>query len=262
MTPILHSEMPYDPLRLRPLPGVQPLGDAPWLLADEVYAAQMAQRRALLATRRDEVLALDPGAGAAARELLELVLDQLQGVAGFERRGTRMRCPDGTEVEIGGDAPLAVLGALVQEDLCLLMRRGDEHVLVGAVLCFPASWTLAEKFLRPLVRIHAPVPGYAQDLGRRVQRMFDAVRPGQTLWRANALWYDSAELHSPRREGAPRVATSAAPPFLRSERQCILKLESSGAAVFSIHTYMMERARVEHLFGPAPAVESHSQAGG
>ena len=33
-------------------------------------------------------------------------------------------------------------------------------------------------------------------------------------------------------------------PFLRSERQCILRLPQSGAVVFSIHTYVLARADV------------------
>jgi hypothetical protein len=54
-------------------------------------------------------------------------------------------------------------------------RRGDEHVLTAAVLCFPASWHLADKIGRPLTTIHVPVKVYDETLARRVQRLFDGV---------------------------------------------------------------------------------------
>ena len=34
--------LPYDVMTPRPLPGIAPLGDAPWFLVDDAYAAQMA----------------------------------------------------------------------------------------------------------------------------------------------------------------------------------------------------------------------------
>lgn len=131
----------------------------------------------------------------------------------------------------------------MQEDLCILHKSGDEHVLTGAVLCFPASWMLAEKFMAPLIGIHAPVQGYDAGIAARVQRMFDGVQAGRPLWRFNALWYDDPALHQPRSAHARREETEAETgSFLRSERQCILRLPQSRAVVFSIHTFVLPRA--------------------
>ena len=121
-----------------------------------------------------------------------------------------------------------------------MMLPGEtEHVLGGAILCFPASWTLAQKIGRPLVRIHKYVRKYDDGVGVRVQRMFDAIRPERPMWRANAHLEDSPELFTPRDETTPHAAKSANPPYLRSERQTLMRLPETGAVVFAIHTWMV-----------------------
>ncbi|AVO37297.1 heme-dependent oxidative N-demethylase family protein [Pukyongiella litopenaei] len=243
MTAILQSSIPYHPLAPRRLPGIAPLDMADWLQRDDAFAAQMAERDRLIATRRAEVLALDDAARPAAVELLETVLDlAYPGATGTVRR------PDGVGVTLDRGDPLGTLGRLVQEDLCILEKRGAEHVLTGAVLCFPASWTLSEKFLRPLIAIHTPVDSYDANMATRVQRLFDGVQPGRPLWRSNALWYADPDLHQPRREADPRPEQADATlPYLRSERQSVLRLPRTRAVVFSIHTYVLARADMQGL---------------
>lgn len=241
---ILQKHLPYTPWAdpgMTRSPGIQPLETGDWLVMDEAYAGQMAERDRLIALVPEQVHALDPSALSAAQELLDLLLDDLARRPGFEVSADTAVRPDGVTVPIDRDAPLATAGRLVQEDLCLLQKRGAEHVLTGAILCFPASWTLAEKFLRPLIRIHRPVAPYDGDLAIRVQRLFDGLRPGRVLWRANAHLYADPALFHPRREAAPREASADVAPYLRSERQCLLRLPRSGAVVFSIHTYVLRR---------------------
>lgn len=225
---------PWDDPRLTRLPGIQPLDPADWLRRDEAYAAQMAERDRLIATRPEAVHALTLRGEAAAAELYAHVLAQLEGP---RVEGALIR-PDGVAVPLDPTRPLLTLGRLVQEDLCLLEEDGGEHVLTGAILCFPASWTLAEKIGRPLTGIHTPVAVYDEGLARRVQRLFDAIRPEQPLWRANALLYEDPALHQPRREGESRPRPGQRD-FLRSERQCLLRLPQTRAVVFSIHTYVL-----------------------
>jgi hypothetical protein len=235
---IVQKTIPYDPFAPRAMPGIQPLALADWLLSDDAFAGQMALRDRLLAERRADVLALDETAEPAAQELLDLVLAQIGADPGDPVIRT-----DGVCAPIDRGDPMGTLGRLVQEDLCILEKRGDEHVLTAAALCFPASWTLSQKFLRPLIGIHDPVASYDAGIAARVQRLFDGVQPDRPLWRFNALWYDDPDLHQPRAEGERRnpvdPATAA---FLRSERQCILRLPQTRAVVFSIHTYVIARA--------------------
>jgi len=247
MTEVLQKRLPFDPHAPRRLPGTQPLDPDDWTMTDDAYAGQMAVRAGLLADRPDIVLQCDPTAMDAAGELLEIVLDLFRRDPGrgFAVDGDRVRRPDGVSVTVEADAPLRTLGHLLQEDLCLLEKRGEEHVLTGAVLCFPASWRLDEKFLRPLVAIHDPVHDYDDGVARRVQRLFDGVQPGRPLWRFNRLWYQDAALHQPRSVHERRPGSRATDgPYLRCERQTILRLPRTGAVVFAIHTFVLARADV------------------
>ncbi len=241
--PILHDALPFkvwmEP-RLSRLPGIQPLDPAEWLRVDEAYAAQMAERARLIDQHPERVHALLPQGVAAAGELLAMVLDRLPGL-GFRRDGDGWLRPDGMRVAVAADAPLLSLGRLLQEDFCLLQEGPDgHHVLTGAILCFPASWTLAEKIGRGMPGIHVPVASYDDGMASRVQRLFDMIRPEQPLWRANALAYADPALFQPRREGEAKPP-SGPKAYLRSERQCLLRLPETRAVVFSIHTYLVRR---------------------
>ncbi|PRX35050.1 Protein of unknown function [Meinhardsimonia xiamenensis] len=241
---ILHRAFPaglWDDPRLGRLPGIQPVAAGDWLRVDEAFAAQMRLRDQLIATRPREVIAELPGATPAVRETLERVLEALSALAGYRIGSGEVRRPDGRRVVLESARPLATLGRLCQEDFCILEKRGREHVLVAAVLCFPASWRLDEKLGRPLTAIHAPVAPYTDELARRVQRLFDGLRPERPLWRANLLEYDDPALFQPRSEHAPRRQASPRPAYLRSERQCLVKLPRTGAVVFSIHTHVIRR---------------------
>lgn len=240
MARILQKSIPHDALNPRPLPGIQPLDLDTWLHADDAFAGQMQRRETLLRNQRANVLAMDDSARPAAQELLDLVLERAYG-----GRADQVTRPDGVTVLIDREDPMGTLGRIVQEDFCILEKAegATEHVLTAAVLCFPASWRLAEKFMRPLTAIHVPVDVYDDNLARRVQRLFDGVHPGRPLWRFNALWYADPELHQPRSANAPRpVEDAQSGTYLRSEKQCILRLPKTRAVVFSIHTYVIERA--------------------
>lgn len=230
------------------LPGLVPVNPGEWLLVDDAFDAQMAYREALLDSRRAAVVALEESARAAADELLAVVLSEVAALSGYRRDGERVLRPDGVWVRVDRSDPLGTLGRLVQEDIAILEKRAGEdrsageHVLTGAVLCFPASWSLAQKMGRALTTIHAPVESYDAGLAPRVQRLFDGLQVARPIWRANALIYGDADLHQPRREGEGR-AMGPGPRWLRVERQTLRRLPESGAVIFGIHTFV-QRAEV------------------
>ena len=243
---ILHRTLPDDLREPRALPGVAPLGAEDWLRVDEAYAGQMALRRRLLAEQHGDVVAYTEGSHAAAREVYAMTLAKLPGL-GFEARDEEILCPDGVRVQVNPEDPLGTLGALVQCDICIMDKRPGmaEHHLSAAVLCFPAGWVLAEKMGRGLLRIHAPVESYDADITRRVQRLFDGVQVGRPLWRSNRHAETRAELFTPMAEaakfGSPREPTPPDAPFVRCERQTVLRLPETRAVVFVIHTYVVRR---------------------
>jgi len=239
---IFQKQIPFD-VTSRALPGIQPAQQDEWLTIDDAFAQQMAYRTSLIGHRRGTVLAMEDGALPAAVELLGCALGIVttNPQLGYKVEGDLMTRPDGASIRIDETDPLGTLGRLVQQDLCILEKQGNEHVLTGAVLCFPASWSLAEKFQRPLTRIHDPVPDYDDQIARRVQRLFDGVQVGRPLWRFNKLWYLHPDLHQPRsRIGDPREKPGkGGPSYFRSEKQVIFRLPKTQAVVFSIHTFVL-----------------------
>ena len=143
-------------------------------------------------------------------------------------------------VEIDFDEPMMFLGRLVQNDFCILQKANEEHVLTAASLCFPASWSLDEKFLKPLIDIHVPVKEYDDNIAKRVQRLFDGLQINQPVWRFNAMYYEDPNLFQPRSINQPR--RKPAPNkvnYFRSERQTLIKLPESEAIIFGIHTFVV-----------------------
>ena len=241
MKPILQSRLPFAPWldpRTRRLPGVVPLDYADWLQVDDAYARQLAYKAKLMSERREPVLMMDPSCMDAAKELLQVALSNLPN--GFTLGGS-ITCPDGRTVAPDDNAPFETLSKLFQEDFVILQKQGDTHVLTGALLCFPASWSLAEKFNKPLTAIHDPVAEYDATIARSVERMFAAIRVEQPLMRSNALVYADPDLHHPRR-GSDTLRDAGQAGYIRSERQCMVRLPQTQAVVFSIHTYLVRQA--------------------
>ncbi|MFT6912900.1 MAG: hypothetical protein ACJAQW_001507 [Paracoccaceae bacterium] len=241
---ITQASLPFTPWAdrgLASLPGMQPVPQGAWLQVDDAYGAQMQRRTDLLAQKPEQVCAMLPTAASAVLEMLEQVVGDLGKRDGFAVGPDSVSCPDGRHVVRDTQRPLETLCGLVQEDFCVLQEDPDSksHVLTAAILCFPASWTLAEKMGRPLIGIHDTVEEYDDTLARRVQRLFDVLRVGQPLWRANALVYAEPELFQPRPGGVRRAQPTGDGLFLRSERQSLLRLPVSRAVVFSIHTYVV-----------------------
>lgn len=242
MREICQDKLPFYPWleeKLRRLPGMQVMDPADWLVVDEAYGPQMTYREELLAERRDQVYQMSDAATPAAEEVLAAILASLAVTPGYAFSDGAVTCPDGRVVRIEDGPPLVQAARLVQEDLVLMEKRGAEYALSGAVLCFPASWSLAEKFNRGLIGIHQPVEDYDDDIARRVGRMFDLIKPERPMWRANALVYGNPDLHQPRREDARRKTDPTGRFWARIERQGLRRLANTGVVVFTIHTYVV-----------------------
>jgi len=136
-------------------------------------------------------------------------------------------------------------------------------------LCFPSSWSLTEKFGKPLHRIHDPVPGFGT--GTRpaevISRMFDNLQ-GQAVERFNWSVQANDALYHPLSD-RQRIARAADRPsnfpdgdinahaFIRVERQTLRKLPLSRDILFTIRIHLdplavlarhPERARIAASF--------------
>ena len=180
----------------------------------------MSYRRELMQTRRDAVFRTMDTAEAACIELQDII------------------CGEGGYPVSADEAPLLDAAGHVQEDLCILQKQGNQHILTAAVMCFPSSWDVRQKIGRSIASIHGPVPEFS-DVSTTVERMLSAIRVEQPLGRANFLFYTDPELHQPRGEGIDKPIDPDAPRYIRVERQTFRRLPETLAVVFAIHTYVV-----------------------
>lgn len=237
---------PFDGGAFRQAMGLMALKPQDWIEIDGKYAADMAEKRRLLAERRDEVFAALPEAGPAARELLDLLTDHLLArfPDRFSRGGSAVQATaTGAVVDLERLHPLDAAGRLVQEDLCLMQPGPDGYRLTAASLCFPTRWRLSEKIGRPMAAIHTPVPYYAEKLERPVDRFFERLKADKPVWRLNWSLTDDPNLFQPTGHSRPDVDTGIARDnagtrvFLRIERQTLRRLPETGAICFGIRIY-------------------------
>ena len=236
---IFQKQIPYDTTHPK-LPGTRPISPDEWIICDDAFSQQMALRDELIETKKDKVLAISDEAQDAAVELLKMTLDFCITKLGYKKKVNKIIRPDKVSIEIDLNEPMTFLGRLVQNDFCILQKKENEHVLTAAALCFPASWSLEEKFLKPLIDIHVPVKPVSYIIAKRVQRLFDGLQINRPLWRFNALYYEDPHLFQPRRVNKPRIKPAPNKAnYFRSERQTFIKLPKSGAIIFGIHTFVV-----------------------
>ena len=245
----------FEPGPYRMAMGLTACPRADWIELDHHYPAEMAERRHLLATRRDEIFAAIPGSESARRETWDVLTAHLAG------RWPDWFAIDGAVLEnrLTGDRwnlaapdrdPLEAAAMLVQEDLCIIQISEDGPLLAAGVVCFPSRWRLGEKIGRPLATVHGPVPFYADRLARPVDRFMGVVKPGHVAVRLNWSMSDDPTLFQPtgkwRTDRSVHITADNAGDalFLRVERQTLTRLEQSGAVLFTIRVHVYPLARI------------------
>ncbi|MEM9838065.1 MAG: DUF3445 domain-containing protein [Pseudomonadota bacterium] len=256
---ICQAELPFIPWTdpfLNRLPGLRPIDPVDWLVTDDAFAAQMAYRDALFSDARDTVYKITDAGEAAARELMDLVVETVASREGYRQDGDVVVRPDGVKVSMQSDAPLVVAARLVQEDVLILVDQGAEHQLVGGVLCFPAFWSLAQKVGRSVFDTHQPVDEYDNRMGDKVERVLRTLKVERPVMRANYLVYTNPDLHQPAEEGATRVVEPGRLRYIRVERQTLRRLPRTGAVVFGIHTYVVRASDLDpHAYEALVAIK-------
>lgn len=253
----LPTHTPYDGSSKPFTIGLKPLDLNDWIEVDGHFEAYLAEKARLYAAIPELVFVEEPDTRDAQREALDLIAGHLAAEHlrldpnGYARNRIAADLERRTGTAGGnGEPPLRTASMLVQEDLILM--RGDESGwrLAAGSLCFPSSWSLVEKFGRPLDEIHAPVPDFGRGTRNAglITRMFDNLQ-GQGVQRWNWSLQANADLYHPL-SGRQHDARAAARPskfagdadfataFIRVERQTLRKLPQSCDILFTIRIYL------------------------
>ncbi len=235
--------------------GLVPLELKDWIEPDAQCAVELKEKERLLTERRDEVFAVLPEAGPGAAETLALLVEHLPSRFPelYRRSGEQLdTLATGQQWEVHNTPlhPLDLAGRLIQEDLCLMQWQAHTQVyhLVGASLCFPTRWRLADKIGRPLNEIHAPIPGYAEQLAPTMDKFFDRLKVEKPVWRLNWSLMDDPALFQPTRSGRKRAditpENAGHTLWLRMERQTLRRLPHTHDILFTIRVYVRPLAHL------------------
>lgn len=250
----LPTHTPYDGSSKLFSIGLKPLDPADWIEIDDHLLPYLAEKHRLYDEIPERVFVEEDGTRDAQLEVLDLL-----GAHLLERFPETYR-RNGSDVEVAGaagrlpaslaDAPLARASQLIQEDLILMRRSDGGWRLVAGSLCFPSSWSLLEKFGKPLQDIHAPVPGFGPGTrpAELINRMFDGLQ-GQAVERYNwsiqsdnALYHPLSDLqridratNRPSRFPDGDIDAHA---FIRVERQTLRKLPVTRDILFTIRIHL------------------------
>lgn len=225
-----------------------------WIEADAHLPRYLEEKERLLAAGRAAVFRAEDDTQEAQAEVLTLIAEHLPArfPAIYARAGSSIAVkPAGRTLDLAdGAPPLLTAARLVQEDL-VLMRKGPlGHRFVAGAVAFPSSWSIADKFGKTLDGMHIPVPGYADLMAQRVNRIFDNLKTEQPVARFGwSLYADDDLRHEaprPRPAGWPSMSLGM---YLRLERQTLRRLPVSGDILFTIRIYI----------DPVDALRSHPE---
>ncbi|MEY3339417.1 MAG: hypothetical protein RL575_510 [Actinomycetota bacterium] len=204
--------------------GTFPVEISNWLLRDAEFDLTVQLKKRLLATRRSEVVGLQPGGDEVAEEAAQLVSAWA-----------------GVELASRGIDALVEASLLVADDLAVLQpiksHDGSEQLLLNAaVVCCPSRWMLSEKMGHNMLAIHEPVAKYADHVGAAVDTYFQRLTVEKPVWRSNWIIQDHPALFQPQIPTGPLVKTPDEL-WIRMERQTLRRLPKTGGILFTIRGY-------------------------
>lgn len=203
--------------------GLAAIDAAAWLEGGE--ADPFSRKDPLLATERPRVWGAVPGSEAGQAEVLGLV------------RAAGVSAPD------DGQAPLLTAARAVADDLCLMEKRQGEWRLTAISLSAGSFFTAEDAIGKSIGELHAPVPGFADRFQKRVERIFDGLRPGLILQRRNWSVLNTDNLYTPdpapyrARIGEIAPDEAGEKVFVRMERQTLRRLPATGGVLFTIRVW-------------------------
>jgi dimethylamine monooxygenase subunit A len=245
--PVAHT--PYDGTSKPFNIGVRPLDLNDWIEVDTNLQAYLSEKALHYQNDRHQVIVSEETSVEAQSEVLDLLSEHMceRYPNIYRKTENGIDILDG-QFHVALDdqslTPLAIAAKLVQEDLVLMSASPDGWRLVAASLCFPSAWNLLEKFAHPLHKVHAPVPGFGTGTRNAsvIDRMFDNLRPEQSVMRWNWSLHEDGKLHHPTSHSGSESRFGngdiGGHVFLRVERQTLRKLPKTGDIVFTVRIYL------------------------
>jgi hypothetical protein len=142
----------------------------------------------------------------------------------------------------------AALGRIWEPDFLLLKSNSTgPFQLLGGCVCFPSSWSLAEKIGRPLEMVHGVVPSLNAQIGPSIQSFLAKLAPGVTWLRHNWGLSRSPELNQHPQRALPKLdgAIELSNVWLRVEHQALTALPKNGGILFGIRVVSHPLAEVK-----------------
>lgn len=219
---------------IRALPATESI-----FLRSDRFIDETAEKKRLINDDHSNYVAALPAAEPAMLETVNMIRTH----AGSQTMKVADQSASGNEIESVKEFKDAAL--LVQEDLVICSGDpGSGFPMVAGVVCFPSGWTIAEKIGMPIHAIHAPVPQFAETMGRSTSALLDRLRTGRPVWRTN--WgvrcsgrLDQSPKHAEREERCAQTidqSNAGARCYFRVERQTLSRLPVTDDILFTIHT--------------------------
>ncbi len=231
-------------------PALQPLEDiSKWIDIDEEFVNTLKLKHQLVEEHYSKFFAALPGSEAAQQEVLETLLEHLVKYFPeyYRQEGTKienLKLGKVWDISDYQEAPLALAGQLVQEDLCIMQPGEEGFVLTAALAFFPLFWRVEEKIGLPLFKVHGPVPGFKEKLDKTVNNYFAHLHPDRPGFRIAWGIVPTDEMvlywYQPKEGWEKEINADNAGDvlWLRTEFQTLRSFPKSGAVLFTIRSFV------------------------
>lgn len=270
---------PFKNTKYKLTMGIRKLDSQDWLLIEPTYKTVLDAKKKILTNTcpgydkptRPSTFFYTEEANKSIIELYATVTEYLVSKYPmcFKRSRTVIHNLITNETFLIKDKPIKLLehlSGMIEEDFIILLKDptredevdGTEYFFKAGVFAFAAGFDPAERFNKPLLFVHHPIPGYEEKLKLLMNRFFNRIGPGEFVTRSNF----SVQTHnkyfvddSNKGHNLPKDHIQEPIPFdkldfvnhvhYRSERQVLTKLPKSGAVIFTIRTYLQPFSEIK-----------------
>lgn len=132
----------------------------------------------------------------------------------------------------------------IQEDLCIVQRKGNKNWLALAHVAFPSRWNPVDRMGQDFNTIHNPVPS-AENMIKHGDKIVEACINKGPFERWAWGLYPTADLNFHPEDNETVFDEEPNEIFFRSERQCIVGLPNVDAFLFTIRPFIMSTDDLE-----------------